>query len=331
MRRGGIFGEGEELHEDARRIVPLVECRVRNNVCCMTDPDLTAGVLVTRRFPGYKDVTGVRYHYPKSKYQRSIEQLVGSLVLFYEPRRGGSSMSATTGGRSAFTSFAYIDSTRDDPDDPTHGYAELRYFMEFNTLVPGSATAIPLTSLQTAVKLIPFQQATHIVMMGISAPIHIGEVRAGLTDIGELAGIQQREFRDVVHNKAVRDASFRYRVVEHAYDGKCAFTGVRMTNGNGRAEADAAHIQAVSDGGPDSVRTGIALMKSLHWAFDRGLLSMTDDGSILTVDRGIDAPIRGLLASNGKAFLPRAEDLRPHPAFLQWHRNNRFKGLISPL
>ena len=294
----------------------------------MTASDLRAGVLVTRRFPGYKDVPGVRYHFPKGKYQSAIEQLIGSLVLFYEPRRGGHSQHSATGGRSAFTSFAYIKAVNDDPDDRSHGFAELRFFMEFNSIVRGDETAIPLASLQTAVKLIPFAEAKRIVTLGISAPVRFGDTRIGLTDMDALTGISEREFREVITNKAVRDASFRYRVVDSAYDGRCALTGVRMTNGNGRAEADAAHIQAVSEGGPDTVRNGIALMKSLHWAFDRGLISMADDGSILTVDRGIDEPVRRLLSPTGKAFLPTAADMRPHPAFLLWHRTSRFKGEI---
>ena len=37
-----------------------------------------------------------------------------------------------------------------------------------------------------------------------------------------------------------------------------------MTNGNGRAEADAAHVRPVANDGPDTVRNGIALMKSMR-------------------------------------------------------------------
>lgn len=132
----------------------------------------------------------------------------------------------------------------------------------------------------------------------------------------------------MVYNRAIRDATFRYRVVEQAYNGRCALTGVRMLNGNGRAEVDAAHIQPVEAGGPDSTRNGLALMKSLHWAFDRGLLSLSDDGHILTVERGIDAPVLRLLPQDRRAHFPHHPDQRPHEEFLRWHRRNRFKGSI---
>ena len=78
--------------------------------------------------------------------------------------------------------------------------------------------------------------------------------------------------------------------------------------------------------GPDIVRNGIALMKSLHWAFDRGFISLADDGRILTVERGIDGGIRGLLRPGGTALLPEQADERPHPEFLKWHRENVFRG-----
>jgi putative restriction endonuclease len=42
----------------------------------------------------------------------------------------------------------------------------------------------------------------------------------------------------------VRDASFRRQVVE-AYDARCAVTRLRIINGGGRAEVQAAHVWAV--------------------------------------------------------------------------------------
>ena len=104
-----------------------------------------------------------------------------------------------------------------------------------------------------------------------------------------------------------------------------------MTNGNGRAEVDAAHIQPVERGGPDSSRNGLALMKSLHWAFDRGLVSLSDEGRILTVDRNLEAPILRLLPDNRLAFLPTRIEQKPHAAFLGWHRQNCFKGICPEL
>ena len=48
-----------------------------------------AGVIVVRRQSGYKDVPGVRYHFPKARYWSGVQALKGALILLYEPRRGG--------------------------------------------------------------------------------------------------------------------------------------------------------------------------------------------------------------------------------------------------
>ena len=66
-------------------------------------------------------------------------------------------------------------------------------------------------------------------------------------------------------------------------------------------------------------------MKSLHWAFDRGLVSLTDSGDIITKERGIDDQIRRLLPTSGRAFLPVDANERPHPSYLAWHREHVFK------
>ena len=95
------------------------------------------------------------------------------------------------------------------------------------------------------------------------------------------------------------------------------------------AEVDAAHIRPVEADGPDMVRNGIALMKSVHWAFDRGLVSLADDGMILTVDRGLDPSLRGLLRGDGVALLPSKIDERPHPGFLTWLREHGFVGSFA--
>jgi putative restriction endonuclease len=54
-----------------------------------------------------------------------------------------------------------------------------------------------------------------------------------------------------------------------------------LINGKGRPEVEAAHIMPVEENGPVSVQNGIALSGTVHWMFDRGLLSMDDDYTIL--------------------------------------------------
>jgi len=282
-----------------------------------------AGILVVRRNGSYKDIPGVRYHFPKKLYLDDILALRDRLVLLYEPRRGGTSESS--GGRMGFVGFAFVDRVWDDPGDPTHAFLGYRMFTEFIRVVPLSVTSVPAKSLQNAVRPVAIAEAEEVVRQGLLLQATPG-IRVGLVDADELIDTPERRSQEIVTNRLVRDASFRYRVVEQAYDGRCAFTGVRMTNGNGRAEVDAAHIQPVAAGGPDSTRNGLALMKSMHWAFDRGLVALSDGGHILTVDRGLDGTVAKLLPEDRRAFLPIASDLQPHHAFLDWHRRHVFKG-----
>jgi putative restriction endonuclease len=101
-----------------------------------------------------------------------------------------------------------------------------------------------------------------------------------------------------------------------------------MRNGGGRTEVDAAHIQPVGDGhgGSDSVRNGLALSKTVHWMFDRGLLSVDSDHRILSAGSLVPEPIRRLLNPSGHLRLPASERERPNAAFLAYHRNRIFKG-----
>jgi putative restriction endonuclease len=60
--------------------------------------------------------------------------------------------------------------------------------------------------------------------------------------------------------------------------------------------------------------------------FDRGLISLADDLEIL-VSRQVNDPdgVRALINKNGRATEPRRALDRPHPHFLQWHRDHCFK------
>ena len=134
--------------------------------------------------------------------------------------------------------------------------------------------------------------------------------------------------RDRVANlgsRLVRDRLFRCRVVE-AYGARCAVTGLKLINGGGRAEVEAAHIRPVDRGGPDIVTNGIALSGTVHWMFDRGLIGLNDDLEIL-VSRQANDPesIHSMINRTGFAIPPQRSLERPHPAFLAWHREHCFK------
>lgn len=122
-----------------------------------------------------------------------------------------------------------------------------------------------------------------------------------------------------------RDQAFK-RVVRSAYNNQCALTGLRLINGGGRPEVQAAHIMPVSEKGPDSVRNGLALSGTLHWLFDRGLISIDDNYRILVAENRVPNQVRKLLNPSGKVIVPKDKNFWPHPHYLRFHREHTFKG-----
>ena len=125
-------------------------------------------------------------------------------------------------------------------------------------------------------------------------------------------------------SRTVRDRQFRKRVLD-VYDATCALTGMKLINGGGRAEAQAAHIMSVEAGGPDVISNGIALSGTVHWMFDRGLISLSDGGDILLSRKINDLEsVERLVPRDRKARLPSSPSSRPHTRYLRWHREERF-------
>ena len=114
--------------------------------------------------------------------------------------------------------------------------------------------------------------------------------------------------------------------VRAAYSNRCAMTGLRLINGGGRPEVQAAHIQPVASKGSDSVRNGVALSGTVHWMFDRGLISIGDDYKILVAKDHVPEDAARLLNQSGSINLPEDEARYPNAHYLKFHRDNVFKG-----
>jgi putative restriction endonuclease len=107
-------------------------------------------------------------------------------------------------------------------------------------------------------------------------------------------------------------------------------SGLSLRNGGGRPEVQAAHIRPVEARGSDSVRNGLALSGTLHWMFDRGLLSVAEDHTILVSRNKVPSEVVDrLIAPQGRLILPRDSRDWPHPENLRWHRENIF-GQVAP-
>jgi putative restriction endonuclease len=60
--------------------------------------------------------------------------------------------------------------------------------------------------------------------------------------------------------------------------------------------------------------------------FDRGLLSLNDDLTILMAADRVPDTVKRLINPERKLLLPERSEFRPHQQFLQFHRAAVFKG-----
>ena len=183
---------------------------------------------------------------------------------------------------------------------------------------------------QAAVRPLSAEDFNRIVSLGVvdedEVLPRLGDPATGFgEDTAPFIAEQARERVAWFTSRKVRDRNFR-RIVLTAYGERCAITGLRLINGGGRAEVEAAHIRPVEHDGPDILSNGIALSGTVHWMFDRGLVSLADNLGIL-VSRQVNDPdaVNAMLNRSGHLIPPKRPTDRPHPKFLQWHRENCFK------
>jgi putative restriction endonuclease len=287
---------------------------------------MSKGVFISKLDPDYDDLPEVRYHFPK-RYLRKAEECVGDWILYYEPRRNR--------GRQAYFATARVRRIERDPRRSDHFYALVEDYLEFPSPVPfkkgddfyESALGNPdgsvnLGLFQWAIHHLPEHEYELIVATGMSNEYDfeiLPEERVGDEILSERRLVEQltlRPYRDHAFSKLIRAA----------YDSTCSMSGLRLLNGAGRPEVEAAHIRSVEARGPDSTRNGIALSRTVHWLFDRGVVSLEDDGRILKAGSLVPASVERLLQKDGYALLPQNPSVRPHREFLRWHRENVFKG-----
>jgi putative restriction endonuclease len=94
----------------------------------------------------------------------------------------------------------------------------------------------------------------------------------------------------------------------------------------GRAEVEAAHIKPVERDGPDSPRNGLALSRTVHWMFDRGLISIDGNYGVLIAKGKVPEPAIRLINPERQLLLPDDRRYHPHPQFMRSHRETIFKG-----
>jgi len=299
---------------------------------------MSKAVLTTKVAPGYKDLPEVRYHFPRT-YLNQVRQAVGDYVLYYEPRRTTVELSSF-GGRQSYFGVARVVDLIEDKEQADHYYALVEDYLDFDRPVPFSEgshyyeSALKKSDGSTnkgafgrAVRLIPDAEFDLILRAGF-API-LGDERprhqSRQFEISEPSTPFERPIIEMTVSRPFRDKSFMYNV-RTAYENRCAMTGLRLINGGGRPEVQAAHIQPVAEKGPDSVRNGLALSGTVHWMFDRGLISIGDDYKILTAENHVPDDALRLLNQSRTINLPNDPAFYPNALFLKFHRNKIFKG-----
>lgn len=299
------------------------------------------GVFIHRTDSIYDDSPAEQYQFP-SQYLGRVQACVGDWIIYYEPRKV-----AATRGYFAVAKVAQV-----IPDPKAAGMylalIEPGSYLDFVNAVPfsGPDGVIERGVLndqgrisgraQAAVRPISAADFNRILSIGLAEDQpelpRSGEPAAtsqpdGLADGAQAPFIFEQERARVVQlsSRIVRDRLFR-RLILQAYDKRCAVTGLKLINGGGRAEVDAAHIRSVEANGPDILSNGIALSGTAHWMFDRGLIGLSDDLEVLVSRHANDRDsIQGLINKTGRAIVPAGIHERPHPQFLQWHRENTFK------
>jgi putative restriction endonuclease len=138
-----------------------------------------------------------------------------------------------------------------------------------------------------------------------------------------------RALTETTTARKARDRAFRAALLSE-YGSLCAFTDRGYTSPVPPriVGLDAAHIVPVEASGSDHPANGLLLAKDIHWAFDRGLIGVSENREIIVPD-----PVRN---HNGNEFLgglhgkPIREARSPHLRVLEealaWHRN---KVLVS--
>jgi putative restriction endonuclease len=296
----------------------------------------------------YDDLPEERYHFPET-YLRQVEATVGDFIVYYEPGRIGTG-DRERHGRRAYVAVAQVTGIRPDPSRNGHFYADIspETYQVFDRPVPfregehyyerqlrRADGATSKGAFGRAVRPISEVEFAEILAAGFAAELS----QQGSTRIAESAELKlpsrlmeaapefERPIIERVSNRHVRDEAFRH-AVQAVYGSTCAMTGIKILNGQGRPEVQAAHIRPVSDRGPDSVRNGLALSGTVHWMFDRGLISVGSppEYPILISKKGLPENVQRLFNPDMMLRRPADERFWPAPGYLDFHRREIFKG-----
>jgi len=294
----------------------------------------------------YEDEPETVYDFPR-RYLRSVETTIGDWIVYFEPVKAG---------HRGYFAVAKVRDVIEKPgaDGRFLALMEPGTYLPFDRDVPRLRTdGSPWESLladahgapvrgghqQSAVRSLPDNEFESIVNVGLPPDLESIESRRFEPEgsFDDRVEPFQRPVVERLERRPFRDVAFR-RKVRAAYGERCAISDLGLRNGGGRPEVQAAHIKPVECGGNDTVRNGIALSSTLHWMFDRGLITIDPEnyGILISHNKVPNEVSQRLIRPGGVLRLPEDRKSWPHPAYLQWHRENRFgagdfTGLSTPV
>ena len=125
-----------------------------------------------------------------------------------------------------------------------------------------------------------------------------------------------------------RSSAWPATVIE-AWDRQCAFCGFDGATGGAVVGIEAAHVRWFKLGGPDDLDNGLALCSLHHKLFDRGMLGLDDEQTVV-VSRRFSARTphgRAVYELHGHRLRPRPGTPPPAPRHVAWHREQVFQGM----
>ena len=152
----------------------------------------------------------------------------------------------------------------------------------------------------------------------------IGAYRESLIDEVESPFSTTKPKRQTGAYTKVRDAGFRQAIMR-LYDYTCAVCELRIVTMDGESASEAAHIIPFRVSQNDDTRNGVSLCKLHHWAFDRGLFSLSENhrvvvSGLMSEDRPTEWKLTEL--EDTRIQLPDRVQFRPAQEAMAWHRDN---------
>jgi putative restriction endonuclease len=211
---------------------------------------MTKLVLLHKAGSIYDDLPDARYDFPR-QYLKAVEEGVGDWVVYCEP---------TKAGPRGYFAVAKIAAVIPKPGEEGRFLAliEPGSYLPFDREVPRLQDGRPYEAalqapdggpksgglVQSAVRRLPEAEFATIVRRGLPDDLERIEARAydpAAAGFDDPVIPFERTVIERLTSRPYRDVAFR-RKVRAAHDDRCAMSGLRLRNGGGLPEVNAAHI-----------------------------------------------------------------------------------------